>query len=45
MTKRPKRIADDPPWMRLGPAADAPDEGDDGEPAGGGPADAATPGD
>lgn len=31
MTRRPKHIADDPPWMRLGPAADAPDEGDDGE--------------
>jgi len=29
--KRPKRIAEEPPWMRLGPAADAPDEGDDGE--------------
>ncbi len=31
MTKRPKRIAEEPPWMRLGPAADSPDEGDDGE--------------
>lgn len=31
MPKRPKRIASEPPWMRLGPAADAPDEGDDGE--------------
>jgi len=31
MTKRPKPIAEEPPWMRLGPAADAPDEGDDGE--------------
>lgn len=31
MTKRPKRIESEPPWMRLGPAADAPDEGDDGE--------------
>ncbi len=29
--KRPKRIESEPPWMRLGPAADAPDEGDDGE--------------
>jgi DNA-nicking Smr family endonuclease len=31
MTRRPKKIDRDPPWMRLGPAADAPDEGDDGE--------------
>ncbi len=31
MTRRPKPIERDPPWMRLGPAADAPDEGDDGE--------------
>ncbi len=31
MTKPPKRIESEPPWMRLGPAADAPDEGDDGE--------------
>ncbi len=29
--KRPKRIEREPPWMRLGPAADSPDEGDDGE--------------
>jgi hypothetical protein len=31
MTRRPKPIEAEPPWMRLGPAADAPDEGDDGE--------------
>ncbi len=31
MTRRPKPIERDPPWLRLGPAADAPDEGDDGE--------------
>jgi DNA-nicking Smr family endonuclease len=31
MTKRPPRLEREPPWMRLGPAADAPDEGDDGE--------------
>jgi len=31
MTKRPSKLERDPPWMRLGPAADAPDEGDDGE--------------
>jgi DNA-nicking Smr family endonuclease len=31
MTRRPKPIGEEPPWMRLGPAADAPDEGDDGE--------------
>ena len=31
MTKRPKPIAGEPPWMRLGPAADAQGEGDDGE--------------
>lgn len=31
MKKQPKRIADEPPWMRLGPAADAHGEGDDGE--------------
>ena len=31
MPKRPKRIESEPPWMRLGPAADGPDEGDDGE--------------
>ena len=31
MTRRPKPIESEPPWMRLGPAADAHDEGDDGE--------------
>jgi DNA-nicking Smr family endonuclease len=31
MPKQPKRIESEPPWMRLGPAADDPDEGDDGE--------------
>ena len=31
MPKRPRRIESEPPWMRLGPAADTPDEGDDGE--------------
>ncbi|HEY7608985.1 MAG TPA: Smr/MutS family protein [Alphaproteobacteria bacterium] len=31
MTRRPKPFEREPPWMRLGPAADAPDEGDDGE--------------
>ena len=31
MTRRPKPIEHEPPWMRLGPASDAPDEGDDGE--------------
>jgi len=31
MTKRPKQIEREPPWMRLGPAGDAADEGDDGE--------------
>lgn len=31
MPKPPKRIESEPPWMRLGPAADTPDEGDDGE--------------
>jgi DNA-nicking Smr family endonuclease len=31
MTRRPKHIDREPPWMRLGPAADGPDEGDDGE--------------
>jgi DNA-nicking Smr family endonuclease len=31
MKRRPKHIAKEPPWMRLGPAADSPDEGDDGE--------------
>ena len=31
MTRRPKPLDDEPPWMRLGPAADDPAEGDDGE--------------
>ena len=31
MTRRPKPIEHEPPWMRLGPASDTPDEGDDGE--------------
>jgi len=31
MTKRPTRLERDPPWMRLGPAGDSADEGDDGE--------------
>ena len=31
MTRRPKPTDREPPWMRLGPAADGPDEGDDGE--------------
>jgi DNA-nicking Smr family endonuclease len=31
MTRRPKPLDDEPPWMRLGPAADDMAEGDDGE--------------
>jgi DNA-nicking Smr family endonuclease len=31
MTRRPKPIESEPPWMRLGPAGDDADEGDDGE--------------
>ena len=31
MTRRPKPIEHEPPWLRLGPASDGPDEGDDGE--------------
>lgn len=31
MIRKPKRLDREPPWMRLGPAADAHGEGDDGE--------------